>query len=421
MIRAIDVRASVILVAFPVFVLSTHAGPAHANTSLPHADVIQDTATVRDSAGVRIVENHRPAWPRGREWLVASQPSVTIGDIEGEEHDVLSVVTGAVRLSDGSIAVGDGGALRVRIYDRGGRHLRSFGGPGEGPGEFGVMGMIGRLRGDSVGVWDRRRKRMTVFSKTGEPRTGPPATVSGELVPAIGWLEDGSLIVTPMITFAEAMRAESGETRREKRFIVIRPDGTEETVLVLRGQETIVTRSGRTYAPKRVLFGRDSYLAPSAAGFVAGESDSFELRRRSWDGRLVTIIRKPGPARTVTDAELMIAEANAERVRQQILRITGRAGRGSSSTADTKPPHRATHPYFDALMVDATEHIWVRQSSLGAATQSWLVFDPGGIWLGAISLPGNLRVTDIGSDYILGIYRDDLGVESVRLYGLDRR
>jgi hypothetical protein len=283
------------------------------------------------------------------------------------------------------------------------------------------MGMIGRLHGDSVGVWDRRRKRVTVFSKTGEPRTGQPATVTGELVPAIGWLEDGSLIVTSTITPAEAWSTQPGETRRDNRFIVIRPDGTGETVLVLRGLEVIVTRSGRTYVPESVLFGRNSYLAPSAAGFVAGESDSFELRRRSWDGRLVTIIRKPGPARTVTDAELTIAKANAERARQQILRITGMTARGLSSTAGTELPHRSTHPYFDALMVDATEHIWVRQSSRGAATQSWLVFDPGGIWLGAISLPGNLRVTDIGPDYVLGIYRDDLGVESVRLYGLDRR
>jgi hypothetical protein len=283
------------------------------------------------------------------------------------------------------------------------------------------MGMIGRLHGDSVGVWDRRRKRVTVFSKTGEPRTGQPATVPGELVPAVGWLEDGSLVVTSTITPAEAWSTQPGETRRDNRFIVIRPDGTGETVLVLRGLEVIVTRSGRTYVPESVLFGRNSYLAPSAAGFVAGESDSFELRRRSWDGRLVTIIRKSGPARTVTDAELMMAEANADTVQQQILRIAGRAARGLSSSADTKPPHRSTHPYFDALMVDATEHVWVRQSSLGAATKSWLVFDPGGIWLGAISLPSNLRVTDIGPDYILGIYQDDLGVQSVRLYALDRR
>jgi len=383
---------------------------------------------VRDSAGVRIAESLRPAWTPDKKWVVAQEPSLTVGRTEGEEYEVLSSVTGAIRLSDGSIAVADGGARRVRLFDRAGRHLGSYGGAGQGPGEFDVLGLIGRWRGDSIGVWDSRLRRVTVFSRTGTARTLPPAVVEGMAAPAAGWMEDGSLIVTPLITFAEALNARPGEARRKTRFIRVRPDGRVVTALVLRGREVVVKRSGRSYYPDPVLFGRSSYLATSASGYVAGENDTFELRRYTSDGQLVTIIRKPGAPRPVTAGELRIAREEAEQARQNGLRAAARAASGGSVTALARPadlisdsPHRATHPYFDGLIVDGAECVWVREPAVGSATRSWLVFDPSGIWLGSVTIPDRLRITEIGRDYVLGVFHDELDVQTVRLYRLDRR
>jgi len=56
----------------------------------------------------------------------------------------------------------------------------------------------------------------------------------------------------------------------------------------------------------------------------------------------------------------------------------------------------------------------------GEARNRWSVFDPTGVWLGELSLPASLRVTDIGADYVLGVYRDEFGQESVRRYALWR-
>jgi hypothetical protein len=44
--------------------------------------------------------------------------------------------------------------------------------------------------------------------------------------------------------------------------------------------------------------------------------------------------------------------------------------------------------------------------------------DPDGRWLGEITFPERFVLTDVGFDYVLGWWRDDLGVESVRLYDL---
>lgn len=48
----------------------------------------------------------------------------------------------------------------------------------------------------------------------------------------------------------------------------------------------------------------------------------------------------------------------------------------------------------------------------------WDVFDPEGRWLGGIAMPVGLEVTEIGEDYILGIWKDDLDVAYVRMYEL---
>lgn len=41
-------------------------------------------------------------------------------------------------------------------------------------------------------------------------------------------------------------------------------------------------------------------------------------------------------------------------------------------------------------------------------------------YLGTVKLPHDLNVREIGADYVLGVARDELGVEYVQLYGLDR-
>ena len=46
-------------------------------------------------------------------------------------------------------------------------------------------------------------------------------------------------------------------------------------------------------------------------------------------------------------------------------------------------------------------------------------FQPGGGLLGSVMVPP-VRILDIGSDYLLGLHRDRLEVESVRLFRFER-
>jgi len=51
---------------------------------------------------------------------------------------------------------------------------------------------------------------------------------------------------------------------------------------------------------------------------------------------------------------------------------------------------------------------------------TWDILDPEGRWLGTIQTPTGLTIFEIGSDYVLGRYRDELDLQKIRLHTLHR-
>ena len=86
-----------------------------------------------DSADIRITENARPPEDSRLPWRIGPEPTVSIGEHDGEEPYMLHWVGSVARLSDGRIMVGNHGSSEVRMFDASGNHLVSWGGEGEGP------------------------------------------------------------------------------------------------------------------------------------------------------------------------------------------------------------------------------------------------------------------------------------------------
>ncbi len=78
----------------------------------------------------------------------ASHEKITIGVAEGEYHEMFGNITDLALPGDGTVLVLDFGSSEVRVFDYGGALLASFGGRGEGPGEF-------RQRPDQISVADQ--------------------------------------------------------------------------------------------------------------------------------------------------------------------------------------------------------------------------------------------------------------------------
>ena len=92
---------------------------------------------VRDSAGIRIIENQSPAEGSRLAWRIGPEPALTIGSVEGTGGFQFHLVDDAVKLGDGRLVVANGGSHQLLIFDGDGSYLTAWGQKGEGPGDFG--------------------------------------------------------------------------------------------------------------------------------------------------------------------------------------------------------------------------------------------------------------------------------------------
>ena len=78
-------------------------------------------------------------------------------------------------------------------------------------------------------------------------------------------------------------------------------------------------------------------------------------------------------------------------------------------------------PSFSQLRTDALGNLWAEaypSSDMGNDSRDHLVIDSTGVFLGTVTMPKGLWVTQIGADYVLGIWKDENEVDFIRLYEL---
>ncbi len=374
----------------------------------------------RDSAGVTIVEtiltddDGLPRW-------TFSRPLVVVGGVEDEPGHQLREVIGAARLSDGSLLIGDGGSRELRVFDARGRHLRTFAGQGQGPGELPWLRALRLLRGDSVVVSAWPFGLLAWFDASGEylrsGRIGPFRPGEIGLI-----LADGSLLIDHYElghgNNVEAWAAQGTEPtfRAEGWLVRVHADGSQDSIRPVRGVEWF----------KRGKWRQDLWLAPrpfapKMAAVVAGprvfvgDAGSGEIEVRSLDGALERLIRWSAAPVPVTAHDRAAVEEDAlATLRQAARRDDLRRWLGEVPFPDSKPG-------FTALATDAAERLWVQlPTRAGEALDRWVVFTAGGEPVAEASPPAGSRLLEIGDDYAIALWRDALDVEHVRLHGLEK-
>jgi hypothetical protein len=379
-------------------------------------DESADPAVVRDSAGVQIVESRRPAWSEGAGWRLSTEPTLQIGVEEGPPENQFVRVEGVVRLPDGRIVVADAGTWQIRIFDSEGVFLAASGRSGDAPGEYRQITGLGYGPGDSLWVYDFGNRRFTVLTADGQlVRTmGLGGALSA--VGAVGRLSDGSFVVREYWSSGSRRgTVQSGLGREPAAVAGYSSDGaTLDTIGLYPGREVYIGSENGRAVMSAPLLARSASVAVWGDSVYVGDQERFEIRLYSRSGALKRIVR-------LLDVDLRVTQQDIERA--VAARVAGEPPeRRSALRAHLEAMDiPATRPAYSRLLVDSEGDLWVSDySSFPVEPTGWRVFDPEGHLLGSTSMPDRFHVHQIGQNWVVGVWRDELGVEYVRLYGLDK-
>ena len=327
----------------------------------------------------------------------------------------------AVRTPDGRIVVMDGGDLEIRVFGPDGSHQGSFGRAGDGPREFEAFPKMTLRPPDTVVVWDPGHGRLSWFDLTGallRQWSFPTVLVDLSIVRGTPWRlrPDGSMLSARPLSLT-------------------RGDG-----LVDRGRQIgLIDDAGETSHDFGVFPGSQSYDHPMGLGFptwfgsrvqealgppplrvALSSPENWEIRFFSSDGQLVRILRAPIPRVEVTP-EIR----TARRAYTEDIALRSRLTHGEAAKIENQMPVPDSLPAIAKMMWDQEDNLWVgRRVARPNTSEYYDVFDQSGHWITTVHLPSMARelgiVREIGDDYILTEWIDDLDVSYLRLYRLEK-
>lgn len=352
---------------------------------------------VRDSAGIRIAESTRPAWEAGQGWTVGDTAMLRIG--MGRRGAV------PFRLPDGRLAIATLGWLHTYHPDG----IRSDSAKLEDE-EHEWIGWMGTGAGDSLMAYTRM-SRIYVFAPDG--RIARRANVAGVIrnwPDAVGRFSDGTLLLDGGHPINQT---DTVPRRYVLRYVMVDPRGAHVGVW---GDLPDVARMGLYEVP----FSSEILLTMRGDDVLLGDNRTFEYTVATRAGDLRRIVRRPFAPLRVHQADVEAWNAGQELKVQDPSPALRRLI--EQRRADLRRvPAAGFYPAYADLRADPGGNVWARESRrLGDPERSWSVFDPEGRWLGAVRLPDDFALYQVGADWVMGTRKDAAGETSVLVFPLRR-
>jgi len=211
-------------------------------------------------------------------------------------------------------------------------------------------------------------------------------------------------------------RTPEGLERQSAIAYHLAPDGTlADTIGAFQGDELFFIPFDRGFSFFRPPFGRTSAFVVAGDRLHTADSEHAQVRILSPDGTPRMLVRWAHTARRI-DAQA------AQRALEQRLNESDARERPEIERMFRDLPMPVTMPAFSTIRVDDDLNLWV-QAYLAPGDEgetSWTIFDRDGRVVTRLDMPAGLDPTHIGTDFVLGVWRNELDVEHVRLYRLDK-
>ena len=373
----------------------------------------------RDSAGVLVATTSGAKARAPIGWVVDTVPDYQVGKMDGEDPYLFSRVEGARQLADGRVAVLDWGSCELRFFGSDGVFVNRTGGRGEGPGEFGrSCYLVPSFVEDSLFVYDG--VRLSSFDERGRFGHRTRVSWSGARVQRVLGAGRRRVLIGSAF-FSVAYEGGLPQDPSTLDFALLERDGLAP---VWEGFFQGMQHYAAFGYVLRFVLPFDimpaAVLGPDGLFLTLGEDHGPEILEYDGSGGLRRIIRlaEPGAAPSADDlpslVEFQLHHLPApDTLRARILERERRLY--------AELPLPEIMPVFSRLLVDDVGSLWAELYRFDVRQPTrWLVFGPDGEGLGSVDMPPGLTVRQIGSDFVVGVWRDENGVEYVRRYRMDR-
>jgi len=367
--------------------------------------------TVRDSAGVELVEVAEAVLDSLPQWSLDSG-ALAIGTLDGPPEYVLHLAASPWQLPDGRIVVANAQS-EVRYYDSAGRHLRTVGSRGAGPGQYRQLWSLYPLEAESVLAFDVLG-RVSILAPSGRfvRSYAFPLRAYGAQV---AWLPDrGAAFFDDRFERMVAGPRRTDAIIQDTAFLLVADAAGRIRDTLDRLPSSWRWQTGDNWG--HVWFSGEPLLAADSGVVVAGHGDAFALRWYRVGRGLTRITRVKAAPHPVTQRDVERTEAELLEMAKR-LRIRPEGPGGSFA----RQHYAEDLPFITRLRLDRGGRTWVRRwASDDAPSAPWIVFDTAGRPLARLEMPGAFRPSDIGEDYVLGVLRDPGAIDVVIRYRLRR-
>ena len=323
---------------------------------------------------------------------ISEEPTLVIGDNEYDDNQWFSTIRGTGQLSDGSIVAVDRRAAEVRIFDSTGRHLRSMGRSGEGPGEFLNPFILWITSGDTLWVGDYRPWRYNIFTAEGDfvrrvslrPDYLNPSRGGGVL--------DNGFTVNARTTWS----TKRDFSERQSLIVEVHdPNGNlAGGPLVISGRRQGSISGGPPNYSLFELFGASPEIDALGSTIAIAHGGRPEIQLLDHELKLQLVFRWNEPIRAVTGADVRTWRNNLRERRGDDW------DEYDEAAISTQRPIADNFPVMSSVRIGRDGRIWINRYNLPDEVRGWLGFNTdGGFVCHLAEMPGS--VWEFGADYVL--------------------